>query len=80
MNVELNRHELQIMSSKGHSSIKWSPNNPAEVEAAEDTFDNYIEKRFSAFRVAKGGGQGERITRFDPDAAEIIMVPPISGG
>lgn len=73
-------HELQIMSSKGHTSIKWDPNNHTEVDTAEAMFDAMIEKGYSAFSVRKGGGQGERITEFDAHAREIIMVPRISGG
>ena len=73
--------EFRIMDKDaGDLKVIWDPNNANETEAAEEQFDNLIAKNFSAFKVDKKGETGKKITKFDPDAGKIIMVPQITGG
>lgn len=71
---------MQIMDRSGHSSITWDPARPIEVSVARDTFDKLVKEGYSAFRVDADNEQGERITRFDPQAGKIMMVPQLRGG
>lgn len=70
---------LSVMDSTGDTTIKWHRDNPNEVEAARLSFEHLLSKNFTAYRV-KNGERGERITKFDPNAGEIVMVPRIVGG
>ena len=72
--------ELRVMDQKGDIKTIWDPENEDEIQAAEDQFDNLIDKKFLAFKVKKDGKKGSKITKFDPDAGKIIMSPPIVGG
>ena len=72
--------ELRCMSSLGDTKVIWDPKNDDEVEAAEEQFNTLIDKGFSAFEVKKGGDKGKKITKFNPNAGKIIMVPEIVGG
>lgn len=75
------KSEMKVLGRKGDSRYEWDIQNPDEVEAARDIFDQRVSKdKWSAFRETKRGEKGERIKEFDPDAARIILVPPIQGG
>ena len=73
--------ELRIMDKDaGDLKVIWNKDNVDEVEAAESQFDSLITKGFSAYKVDKKGEPGKMVTKFDPDAEKIIMVPKIMGG
>ena len=72
--------ELRCMSKWGDTKVLWDPKNEDEVEAAEEQFDNLIEKGFTAYAVKKDGERGRKITEFNPKAGKIIMIPVIVGG
>lgn len=65
----------------GDTKLIWDSDKEAEVEAARSTFDKLTAKGYIAFRAeGKDGHQGEKITKFDPNAERIILVPKIQGG
>jgi hypothetical protein len=73
--------EMRVMGQRGDSKVIWNPDNNDEVEAAEKQFEQLVKKkRFRAFRVDAEGGKGEPISKFDKNAAKLIMVPPMAGG
>lgn len=72
--------ELAIIDSTGDTKVMWDKDNDDEIEAAEDQFDALIEKGFTAYSVKKDGEKNRKITKFDPAAGKIIMVPKIAGG
>lgn len=72
--------ELAIIDNTGDTKVIWDKTNEDEVEAAEEQFDSLIDKGFTAYKVKKDGGKGRKITKFDPSAGKIIMVPKIVGG
>jgi hypothetical protein len=71
---------LQYMSDEGDSRIIWDPDNPDEVAAARDTFDNLTKKGYQAYQVRRGGEKGERVRTFDPTAERLILAPATRGG
>lgn len=71
---------LATLGRQGDVRQTWNPENDAEVEAARATFDRLRAEGHLAFRVEPGGGKGSQIREFDPDAAKIIMAPPMRGG
>lgn len=76
--------ELRIMDREaGDLRVTWDPNVPAEVAAARAQFDSLIGrggKGYMAYKVQAGGGKGEQIRQFDPNAEAIILAPAMVGG
>lgn len=65
----------------GDTKLMWSSDKPDEVDAARTTFDKLVAKGYVAFRAeGKDGHQGEKITKFDPEAERIILIPRMQGG
>jgi hypothetical protein len=73
-------HDMNILDQTGHTKISWDPAVEHEVEAAEEHFDLLIARGYNAFRVEGEDRQGARLTRFDPKAREIMMIPQLQGG
>lgn len=72
--------EIYVMDRSGHrSSFKWGQ-TPAEIEMAKKTFDEYVAKGFTMYRLKKGGKPGRKITEFEPEARAILAVPRMVGG
>ena len=73
--------EFRIMDKDaGDLKVIWDKDNVDETEAAEEQFDSLREKGFTAYSVDKKGEAGTKITKFNPTAEKIIMVPKIIGG
>jgi len=73
--------EMAVMGQRGDTKIIWNPRDEDETENARKTWDRLVGKRrFIGFRVKKDGDKGEQIREFDPDAAKLIIVPPMAGG
>jgi hypothetical protein len=73
--------EIRCMSRKGDVKLSWEPGNEVEIAAAREMFDKYVNKeKWSAFREKMIDSKGDKIKWFDPDAARIVLVPPITGG
>lgn len=66
---------------QGHATFKWDKKDPKDVEIARDAFIKNKARGYSAYRVdPKTGDKGEIIKEFDPNAEQIIMLPPLAGG
>ena len=65
---------LAVMDQTGDKRIKWDKDNPASVEKARRKFDNLKFDGYAFFRA------DSQISEFDPDAGEILAVPPMQGG
>lgn len=72
--------EMRCLDKTGDMKVMWDPKNDDETDAAESQFDSLIEKGYKAFSVKKDGEKGKQISKFDPDAGKIIMVPALVGG
>lgn len=72
--------EMRVLGKEGDTKVTWDADNWEEVEAAEATFDRLTKKGYRAFSVKKSGDKGSIVTKFDPEAEKIILIPPIVGG
>lgn len=72
--------EMQVMDPTGHTTVKWDPKSPDEVEVAKAVFKKMRKKGYSAFRTKLTGGKGERMDEFDPSAKNLILIPQLVGG
>jgi hypothetical protein len=75
------KHVMSTMHPD-HGDVKtvWDPESEEEVRIARKNFDDMKAKGYSAFRVKKSGEKAELMHTFDPEAAAIILAPPIRGG
>ncbi len=76
MAVNTPEHTIRKMDKSGDAHITWDDANVAD---AKQMFADLKGKGYMAFRV-KDGAKDEQIRDFDPEAKEIIMVPPMRGG
>jgi len=70
---------MRAINSTGDSKIEWDKNNPLEVAEARNSFHNYLDKGFTAYK-GKAIGKGAKLTVFDSDLEMIVLVPPAVGG
>jgi hypothetical protein len=78
---------LRVLSVSGDERVSWDadavhrgdPEAQAAVREAERIFAAERKRGATAFRVAPGA-QPERIDALDPQADEIIVIPPMAGG
>jgi hypothetical protein len=68
------------MRQAGDSKIIWDPENDDQTEIAEMSFDKLKKKGYKAFKVDKKGDPKTEISKFNPKAGRLIMVPGIAGG
>ena len=72
---------MKILDPTGHTTVKWDPDVPAEVAHARQTFTDMIAKGYQAFAVRGDNEPGRRLTSFNADAGEmILMIPQLVGG
>jgi hypothetical protein len=73
---------LRIMGREGDRQIEWSHDDPASLLMAAHELERRIAQPghlafgFKRLRL----DAGEKIDSFDPEAAEIILVPQMRGG
>lgn len=72
--------EMNTLGPKGDTKVEWDSENEDEVEVAMKQFNDAMKKDFTAYRVKKDGSKARKITKFDPDAERIILVPVVAGG
>jgi len=71
--------EMQVLDRTGHTKVEWDPENDAEVASARAMFTDMTGRGYRAF-AAGNGKPGRRLDTFDPDVAEMVLVPHIQGG
>lgn len=66
----------------GDFPIKWHMDKPEEIKAARENFEICKKQKCAFFRVSRVDGKPttQKITEFDPNAEEIMVVPPQAGG
>ena len=65
----------------GDDRIVWDRRFLDQIKEARTKFYELIKKGFLAFLIGKDGQKSNRrMCKFDPNAEEILMVPPIAGG
>jgi hypothetical protein len=68
---------------EGDVRLSWDPANKEEVKAAKKAFDDLLKKGYCAWRVDLPVDKRDnttRITEFDPEAKEIVVLPKMTGG
>jgi len=78
---------LRVLNSSGDRSIQWDPEqfavgDPEAIQAVAEAERIFAEARArgaQAFRVTPGE-PAQRLAQFDPQAEEIIVIPPMVGG
>lgn len=79
--------KLRVLSGKGDTAVEWDlkrvkAGDPDAVEAvreAERIFEAQRQRGATAFKV-EPDQPARRLTRFDPQVEQIIVVPRVAGG
>ena len=66
---------MKILDETGDDRLVWDKENGREAKQAKKKFNDLIAKGYSAFSVDHEGEKNKKITEFDIDAEEILMVP-----
>jgi hypothetical protein len=71
--------------AQGDVRLSWEPGNAEDVATARRTFNDLRDRGYFAYKVTQPGRRGgepqrEQIRRFDPDAEQIVLTPPLRGG
>jgi hypothetical protein len=78
---------LRVMSRRGDDTIRWDrqkletgdPEAEAAVREAERIFRDHTQRGATAFSVARGEAP-VRVTAFDAEAEQIVVIPRVVGG
>lgn len=71
--------QLRVMGGSGVRLV-WQADDEDSIAIARKAFDEAIAKGMNAYAVKRKGEQGEKVTRFDPEAEKLILAPPMAGG
>ena len=71
---------MKILSDKGDERLVWDKENGREAKEAKAKFEELLKKNYLAFSVDSKGQKNRKISEFDIDSEEILMVPPTSKG
>jgi hypothetical protein len=71
-------HLMRILDSTGDTQLSYDPSDETAVREIEERFNALMERSFIAFDVSTQ--PGKIITKFDPDASEIIVSHRFVGG
>lgn len=73
---------LRIMGSEGDRQIEWREDDPQTLLRAEREFKRWLERPgHLAFGFRRPQlNAGVKLSVFDPEASEIVLVPQMRGG
>lgn len=68
-------HVMKFLSEKGDERLVWDMDSGPEAKQAKNKFNELIKKGYKAYSVDHKGEKNRKITEFDVEAEEILMVP-----
>lgn len=72
--------KLSIASrTDGDVKVSWDPKDELGTKAAKEMFDVLIEKGYLAYDVSSKEDR-KALKKFDAEAGEVFMAPPLVGG
>lgn len=74
------RRVMKILNDKGDERLVWDKENGKQAKEAKVKFEELLAGNYMAFSVDSKGNKNRKITEFDVDAEEILMIPPTSKG
>jgi len=79
--------KMRTMGRRGDTTLVWGEDTATADEEFTDEatvraqFDAIVKDQgFTAFSTRTVGEPADRVTEFDPNAKELILVPPMAGG
>lgn len=72
--------KISFMDRSGHTEVAWNTDLEETVAAANERFNALLAgpEKYNAYDMS--GGLGTPIKTFNPQADEILMVPPYVAG
>ena len=76
--------EGQILDAAGHTTRRWDEANEAEMKIVQRIFAELTTKGYKAFSVHTDTRLKKTVTEprstFDPEAQQMLLVPPLAAG
>jgi hypothetical protein len=69
-----------VMDRSGDTRHEFDVTDAKAVALAEKRFRELTGKGFRAVALAKDGGPGRLVGRFDPEVEETLFIPQLQGG
>ena len=69
-----------VMDRSGDTRHEFDTADPKAVALAERRFKELTGKGFRAVALAKDGGPGQILGRFDPQEEQTLFIPQLQGG
>ena len=77
---KVTKHVMKILNQEGDERIVWDKENGMEAKQAKERFLKLLKDGWLAYSVDRDGNKNRKITEFDVDAEEILMVPKTAKG
>lgn len=74
------RSILKILCDLGDDKVCWDKENGRQAKEAKLKFIEFLGKGYKAYSVDHESKKKQRITEFDVDAEEILLIPPTAKG
>lgn len=75
------KNKLFVLNRSGHAPVaEWNPTNLAQIKTAEETFGDLQTKGFHFFDATDPQDTKTEITKFNPEAKEIVAFGALEGG
>ena len=69
------QHQMKILTPNGDDRLVWDKEKGREAKEAKNRFNELIDKGYKAYSVKQDGDKNRRITEFDVDAEELLLIP-----
>lgn len=75
------KHTLYVLNHRGHAPVvSWKPQDKASIKTAEEAFGELQDNNFHLYDVSNPSETGKELTKFDPEAKEVIAFRQLEGG
>jgi len=74
----LSKAGVEVEAQGGHTTLEYGPEAAVSAEQAEEVFARLQGMGFKAYETK--GSTGTPVETFDPEAREVVLMPPMAGG
>lgn len=77
----MKKHVMYVLNRSGHSPlVQWAPDNKVDIKGAKEMFGELKEKGYHFFDATDKQDSSGELTKFKPEAKEIVAFRQMEGG
>ena len=69
-----------VLGARGDRETEWDAADPESTAKARKAVEGYVDARCLVLATLQPGGEATRVWDFDPQADEIVVTRPLTGG